>query len=202
MIKRGGGGGGGGGGRGRIGSRWGVKGEGWKVKFFPLKWFSWCCSLLRECYRFIDLGFFPSFGHFWTILGVLIMPNRSRCADIGLFKKPVFCVNIISKWVVTNDGPPQDIDLAVFLLQKDISPFPNLRSLQQTKILKSRIKPCCYRSFVWKWCNGGSEVIHVESQGIPHPDSWRVLSSLVSVTNWGGGCGEIISRPRTMYGQQ
>ena len=51
------------------------------------------------------------------------MPNWSRCVDIGSFKKLVFCVNIISKWIVTNDEPPQDINLAVFLLQKDIAPI-------------------------------------------------------------------------------
>ena len=54
------------------------------------------------------------------------MPNWSICADIGSFKKPVFCVNIISKWIVTNDAPPQDIDLAVFMLQKDIAPIPTI----------------------------------------------------------------------------
>ena len=52
------------------------------------------------------------------------MPNWSICADIGSFKKPVFCVNIISKHTVTNEAPPQDIDLAVFRLQKDIAPIP------------------------------------------------------------------------------
>ena len=27
---------------------------------------------------------------------------------------------------MTNDGPPQDINLAVYLLQKDIAPIPNI----------------------------------------------------------------------------
>ena len=57
------------------------------------------------------------------------MPNWSRCADIGSFKKPVFCVNIISKHTVTNEAPPQDIDFAVFRLQKDIAPIPTLGRL-------------------------------------------------------------------------
>ena len=62
------------------------------------------------------------------------MPNWSRCADIGSFKKPVFCVNIISKWIVTNDEPPQDIDLAVFLLQKDIAPITTINKFVRTKM--------------------------------------------------------------------